>query len=535
MDQAVVEDASGRELIALVFLLTDISRIHIFTDLQPYICTFSDCKDNKVLFPSRKRWEEHEFDSHRFHKEYRCVVCKSNFPTSVDFHQHITNDHQETIRNSQEQALHKPLVLLVERDIEAESCPLCHRDGFKDRRSFVAHVGRHLEEIALISLPASDKAAEDSDEDYHIDESTKDLLAVLIHAGSDEMLNEIALTLEGFRRLTQEMDPKITPWLFERISQEQLRRYQRLGELKALHDHEVTKNDCVSGRLCFSQGEKTHHTDEEEQGTEMSDRLQIFKNQLPQGMPLPPISKWPAEFECNLCFRVVNVTKPSDWTKHIHEDLLPFTCTFPTCTVSQSYKRKTDWIRHENEKHRHLEWWSCGIAGCSCQFYRKDDFVQHLIKEHKLPEPRLRKRSARREEKIHDTLDQVEGLVAACRRETSKSPQDEPCQFCGLKCDTWTGLARHNAKHMERIALTVPEVFQKLNKTVEKESDISLYTNKEHEADVNAEGDFHSAAFQAISVQHHTRAPIMSSSKEGHLQSEKQHGKALMRSIIPGP
>src|SRR5690606_37638720 len=90
---------------------------------------------------------------------------------------------------------------------------------------------------------------------------------------------------------------------------------------------------------------------------------------LPAGIPVPPVSSFtnPVTFECPICFKLKKFAKPSDWSKHVHEDLQPFTCTYKACTnpradakaEPKSFKRKADWVRHENEKHRKLEWWTC--------------------------------------------------------------------------------------------------------------------------------------------------------------------------------
>jgi hypothetical protein len=118
---------------------------------------------------------------------------------------------------------------------------------------------------------------------------------------------------------------------------------------------------------------------------------------FPSGVPLPPVKRLPAEFECPLCFKVKKFYKPSDWTKHVHEDVQPFTCTFPNCGEPKSFKRKADWVRHENERHRQLENWTCQIADCNHTCYRKDNFVQHLVREHKIAEPRQRTRAANKD------------------------------------------------------------------------------------------------------------------------------------------
>ena len=145
------------------------------------------------------------------------------------------------------------------------------------------------------------------------------------------------------------------------------------------------------------------------------------------------------------------------------EDLQPFTCTFEGCPDAKSFKRKADWIRHENERHRQLEWWKCNMIDCTHMCFRKDNFVQHLVREHKLPEPKPRISHFRspNEENL-DKEDPVWRRVEDCRNETSKGPRDEPCKFCGNVCSSWKKLSSHLAKHMEDIAFPIwKKVLQK--------------------------------------------------------------------------
>jgi hypothetical protein len=207
---------------------------------------------------------------------------------------------------------------------------------------------------------------------------------------------------------------------------------------------------------------------------------QVVPAQFPSGVPLPPVKRLPAEFECPLCFRVKKFYKPSDWTKHVHEDIQPFTCTFPNCSEPKSFKRKADWVRHENERHRQLECWTCDIGECSHTCYRKDNFVQHLVREHKVPEPKVRTgRSGGSRSPLtplepsdiwrglsvntaEPTEEDVWALVERCRKDASKHPRDEPCKFCGNICNTWKKLTVHLAKHMEQISMPVlPLIEQK--------------------------------------------------------------------------
>lgn len=204
---------------------------------------------------------------------------------------------------------------------------------------------------------------------------------------------------------------------------------------------------------------------------------------LSPSYPVPPSQGLPSEFECPFCFQVKKCLKPSDWAKHFCEDLQPFVCTFEQCTDPKSFKRKADWIRHENERHRQLERWVCNIVDCSHICYRKDNFVQHLVREHKMPEPKPRSdpRTNRvpyyrpsGSEVLDVEQDSVWTLVEECREEEPKSPKDEPCKFCGTVCSSWKKLSNHLAKHMEDIAFPVWKVVL--------QSDVSADTPKSPES-----------------------------------------------------
>jgi hypothetical protein len=173
------------------------------------------------------------------------------------------------------------------------------------------------------------------------------------------------------------------------------------------------------------------------------------------------VSRLPAEFECPICFKTKKFNKPSDWTKHVHEDVQPFTCTFPDCTEPKSFKRKADWVRHENERHRHLEWWTCNQPDCTHTCYRKDNFVQHLVREHKMPEPKVKtqKRNGAKDT-LRADLDRVWHIVDTCHQETTAHPNREKCRFCGLSCSTWKKLTVHLARHMEAISLPVLDLIK---------------------------------------------------------------------------
>lgn len=286
-------------------------------------------------------------------------------------------------------------------------------------------------------------------------------------------------TLEGFKTQITQLNPRLASALLDRLANEQLRRYKKLVEQKLSHARTVGSHSCVSGNYCFGQGgeakilpPRTSARDSDVIQTQFHipgnnathDDPQNFGEgtvtaaQFPPGVPMPPVQRLPAEFECPICFKVKKFQKPSDWSKHVHEDVQPFTCTFPRCNEPKSFKRKADWVRHESERHRQLEWWTCTVPDCHHTCYRKDNFVQHLIREHKMPEPKAKKgnKTNSLEEIQRDReIQQLWELVDDCRHETTKNPREEPCRFCGNVCNSWKKLTVHLAKHMEQIALPV--------------------------------------------------------------------------------
>lgn len=292
-------------------------------------------------------------------------------------------------------------------------------------------------------------------------------------------------TAEGFKTHARQLNPRLVDYMVDRITQEQMRRYKRLLEFKVKHLNAVKNHNCSSAKFCTDLGGESKQLPPRA-GNKDSDAPfigfqitapgssdddgepppegTVVSAQFPSGVPLPPVKRLPAEFECPLCFKVKKFYKPSDWTKHVHEDVQPFTCTFPNCGEPKSFKRKADWVRHENERHRQLENWTCQIADCNHTCYRKDNFVQHLVREHKIAEPRARTgRGGNKDAPPNSDTDDIWSLVERCRRDTTKLPKDEPCRFCGNICNSWKKLTVHLAKHMEQISMPIlPLVEQKL-------------------------------------------------------------------------
>ena len=127
--------------------------MHIFSDLQPYICTFTECGDEMAQFPSRAAWAEHEFSNHRTTQSWTCPECAKDFLEVYTWEKHLKEMHRLFFSRSNLQIAKDMALITKARRIEDDECPLCRIIVGKPRRGFVRHVGQHMEEIALMALP----------------------------------------------------------------------------------------------------------------------------------------------------------------------------------------------------------------------------------------------------------------------------------------------------------------------------------------------------------------------------------------------
>lgn len=323
-----------------------------------------------------------------------------------------------------------------------------------------------------VAQPARLPPNVDQDEEEEDDDDGGDENNLKVERGK---LISIEPTLSGFKAHIVELNPSLATdangpdnanrRLVERIAYQLQSRYKQLLTAKQRHIVQAGQQQCPSGVFCPSRGGTIKYSDNRisDRGVDpfsaralsSDDEVSpleggINAESFPPGITLPPATSLPAEFECPLCFNVKKFQKPSDWTKHVHEDVQPFTCTWDQCRDPKMFKRKADWVRHENEGHRHLEWWTCDVEDCRHICYRRDNFLQHLVREHKFTEPKIKTKAAI---KKAGGVDITWQKVEQCHEETRKKPTEEPCRFCGKTCTSWKKLTVHLAKHMEQISL----------------------------------------------------------------------------------
>lgn len=212
------------------------------------------------------------------------------------------------------------------------------------------------------SLPDRDDDEDDEDDDFNEE--------VEIRTSSTNLIDDITPTLTGFRQQVLKTNPRLAErntYLVDRIAHQQLVRYKLLLNNKLKHLQQIGSRSCPSGHMCIAMGGSAVPMDSKGEARALDPLSTTYEasdedtmplegainpESFPADIPMPPTTSLPAEFECQLCYQTKRFTKPSDWTKHVHEDVQPFTCTWDRCRDPKIFKRKADWVRHENEGHR---------------------------------------------------------------------------------------------------------------------------------------------------------------------------------------
>jgi len=143
--------------------------MHVFADLQAYICTRSECPQGFTTFPSRRKWFEHEKTCHLTRHFFQCtqVRCDLIFETQERFLRHVHADHVNSLETPAiKWSLLDAASVSTLQPVEVLKCPLCQNADWTTYRKYEKHLGKHQEEIALCALPpCSDGDGEDEEGD----------------------------------------------------------------------------------------------------------------------------------------------------------------------------------------------------------------------------------------------------------------------------------------------------------------------------------------------------------------------------------
>ena len=143
------------------------------SDLEPYMCTFTDCKRPDKKYGLKEDWIQHELEAHRLHRVWNCGPCNIECPTKVNFESHMRAAHPMLFTEHQ--------IFVITESCERRSkpkdrskCPLCLK-AFSTEKELQRHLADEQEQLALfVALPAGSSIPGGDDLDVLDDSDVSD-------------------------------------------------------------------------------------------------------------------------------------------------------------------------------------------------------------------------------------------------------------------------------------------------------------------------------------------------------------------------
>ncbi|KAJ6032529.1 hypothetical protein N7540_003261 [Penicillium herquei] len=151
-------------------------KMHVFADLESYICTHDECKDALKTFPTRQMWADHEFNEHFTLPQWRCFTCSITLGSPELYVEHLTQVHDFVLPDHYLTAvISEARETVLTPEFETFRCVLCLQDGLQTKKKYSTHVGRHLEEISLACLPRDEEESTDDGLDTDLSSNHRDV------------------------------------------------------------------------------------------------------------------------------------------------------------------------------------------------------------------------------------------------------------------------------------------------------------------------------------------------------------------------
>ncbi|KAF2005380.1 hypothetical protein P154DRAFT_457349 [Amniculicola lignicola CBS 123094] len=169
-------------------------RTHLLQDMQPYICTYTDCEAPEQLYRSRREWSEHE-STHR--KAWRCPEHPNAvYRSPSGLQDHLRQQHSNSIAENELDSIVK-VGETSTVDLRPK-CPICFADADVEG-GLQNHIANHLERFASFALPKDIDTADDESDGASsvasrgrsaVSGSSQDLSHVSFHSNRSSGNNE---------------------------------------------------------------------------------------------------------------------------------------------------------------------------------------------------------------------------------------------------------------------------------------------------------------------------------------------------------
>jgi hypothetical protein len=424
------------------------NRIHVFADLEAYICTFQDCQYSLATFPSRELWAAHEFSAHRKAKVWACSECDSEFLTAQDLVQHLQTQYGLVYSK-----VDLEVALLAAEKVQDRQCPLCLKTTNGKRKDFAAHVGKHMEAIALTTLPKESESDVEHSSQSGLDEES-----------------------DGETSIPPAVDPLESPLVLYDEDDGNNRTYclcndVGYGDMVACDNEYCEKEwfhwSCVGikrepiGNWYCPDCKNAHGVDKQQQPHFVT----ASQSSLASGNAEIQNNSQKQETRCSLCSHAPFKDSSSLRIHIAAAHTRPFSCVFFFAGCTSTFRSKNEWKRHIASEHLCLTYYRCSSCPQSTaegstakyksnEFKRKDLFTQHIRRMH--APFAVKKAIAKGDSKLqHEWETHVNEMQAECLVIRRQPPQRSACPK--LDCSnifegagSWDDWMEHVGRHMEK-------------------------------------------------------------------------------------
>ena len=185
---------------------------HVYRDLQPYVCTFQDCKIPDSTYESRHDWFSHELHHRTW---WECIDgCNLHFHLRSDFQEHIQLVHPEWSGTDRLGDIMHTCERAINMNTQAE-CVLCQQK-LSSLTQLRRHLGKHHEELSLFALPSYMKDEKDESDNDPDDKESRSLLSAVEFGRSPSLESDrINFAAEDLDELATEVQVPPIPEVVE--------------------------------------------------------------------------------------------------------------------------------------------------------------------------------------------------------------------------------------------------------------------------------------------------------------------------------
>ncbi|KAH8881847.1 hypothetical protein GQ53DRAFT_886470 [Thozetella sp. PMI_491] len=233
---------------------------HLYSDLQPYLCTFGECDHENRPFENIEKWFQHELDFHRSRMVWFCGVCRSYTESRDEFQEHLQATHGGFSAASSIHFLDSCKRYLKDA-VSTQKCIFCG-ELLEYAEALKNHLGRHLESLALVATLDLDQQEETS---LEVEDRVVDFIdeQMMLHGPTEgtSLTGEKTIPTARTDQGDDDNDGKVQTFLDKQSSRSQLQRARRIlpprcenfigreGTLSNIHDILSTP-----GRICTVSG-----------------------------------------------------------------------------------------------------------------------------------------------------------------------------------------------------------------------------------------------------------------------------------------